>query len=1132
MTSRGCRALLLAIVLVGSCGLARAADDAPGVVHHELEVRLEPAAGRLEVLDTITLNGAVAADAEEGYRFTLHAGLAPAVRGPGWRLEAVSGAVDADFLGLNASSESTGADVPLEGWRLIPDSDDAAPVVLAYAGTLAHPIETAAEDYQRSFSETPGLIEERGVFLAGTSYWIPDFGDGLLTFSLTVRDLTPPWDVVSQGQRSHPQGAGEGSRTTVWTCSDPTEEVYLVAGPWHEYTRRAGRVEIMAFLRADDPALAARYLDATARYLKLYHSMLPAFPFASFALVENFWETGYGMPGFTLLGPRVIRFPWILTSSYPHELLHNWWGNGVYVNFEEGNWCEGLTAYMADHLFAEQRGDGALHRRSTLKKYADFVSTGNDFPLRDFRSRRSAATEAVGYGKSLMLFHMLRRNVGDEAFLDAMSHLARQHLFQRASFSDIASAIGEVASGDWQPFVAAWSERSGAPHIALEEVRVERVERHENPWQLHLTIRQTQAEDPFPLSIPVAVTLAGQEQAVWLEGGTCGRVCELAIPCGSRPLRLDVDPEFDVMRRLDPMEVPPALSTVFGADSALFVLPTAAAEGELAAWRALAAAWAHPETPQMVFDSELEALPSGPLWVLGWDNRFAPAILSRLEPHRVARQDDMVTIGEQTVPTDDHSLVLMARDPEDPAAAAGWVAADPPDAIAGLARKLPHYSRYSYLGFRGDEPANMAKGLWPAISSPLVRNLGDGPLPPLNLPPRRPLRELPAVYDGAALAATVSTLAGAEMEGRGLGSKGLDRATDWVEARLAASGARPAGDNGFRSTWAWHGGEPARELKLTNLVAAVPGSDPELAPLLVTAHLDHLGRGWPDVRDGNQGQIHPGADDNASGVAVLLELARTMAAEPPRARSVLFAVVTGEEAGRLGSRRLLAGLGDEQRPFACLNLDTVGRLGDGKLMVLGADSAREWRFIFMGVGYTTGAPIAVVNEPLDASDQASCHELGIPAVQLFSGPHDDYHRPGDTADKIDADGLATVTEASHEALAYLADRREPLLVTIGAATPPPAAAAGTGERRASLGTMPDFTHQGPGVRVQQVMPDSAAAAAGIRAGDTILAIDDEGVADLRSYSAMLKAHQPGDTITLTVERGEQRLELQATLKKR
>ena len=158
-----------------------------------------------------------------------------------------------------------------------------------------------------------------------------------MTFDLEVGGLRPPWDAVSQGRRTRHEVDGEGVRSTAWSLEHPTEEVYLIAGPWHQYGREAGDVEIFAFLRDADPALAQKYLDATVRYLELYQGMLPPYPYASFALVENFWETGYGMPGFTLLGPRVIRFPWILTSSYPHELLHNWWGNSVYVNFKNGN---------------------------------------------------------------------------------------------------------------------------------------------------------------------------------------------------------------------------------------------------------------------------------------------------------------------------------------------------------------------------------------------------------------------------------------------------------------------------------------------------------------------------------------------------------------------------------------------------------------------------------------------------------------------------------------------------------------------------------------------------------------------------------------------------------------------------
>jgi membrane-associated protease RseP (regulator of RpoE activity) len=263
---------------------------------------------------------------------------------------------------------------------------------------------------------------------------------------------------------------------------------------------------------------------------------------------------------------------------------------------------------------------------------------------------------------------------------------------------------------------------------------------------------------------------------------------------------------------------------------------------------------------------------------------------------------------------------------------------------------------------------------------------------------------------------------------------------------------------------------------------------------------------------------------------VVLELARTMAAEPPRPRPVVFAVVTGEEAGLVGSRHLLDTLPPDVEPFACVNIDTVGRLADGKLYVLNADSAREWRFIFMGVGYTTGAPIAVVLEPLDASDQAACIEKNIPAVQLFTGPTADYHRPTDTVATIDAEGLVVVTEAAHEAVGYLAERTEPLTVTIeSAGHDEKAPEQPATERRASLGTMPDFAFEGEGVRVQQVMPDSAAEMAGIEAGDVIVAFDGQPVADLRSYSTLLKGRAPGDEVVVSVLRDGQPVEVRATL---
>jgi hypothetical protein len=608
------------------------------------------------------------------------------------------------------------------------------------------------------------------------------------------------------------------------------------------------------------------------------------------------------------------------------------------------------------------------------------------------------------------------------------------------------------------------------------------------------------------------------------------------VPCDARPIRIDVDPAFDVMRRLDPLEVPPAISTLMGAENVLFVLPSGAPEDELAAWRELASGWAAPAEARVVMDTDIEALPESPTWVLGWNNVFAGEVAGRLEAQGVTLDGQGLQLPEEAVARAEHSVVLVARGATDPSTAVGWVGASPVESIGGLARKLPHYQKYSYLAFKGPEPANTTKGMWTPVGSPLVRNLTDGPMPALVLPKRSPLAELPPVFDAGNFGRTVRFLADPALEGRGLGSEGLSTATDWVEHRFEEIGLS-AGTEGMRQVWAFRGGQPEREMELTNLVAQIPGTDLSLVnePVIVVAHLDHLGRGWPDVREGNEGLVHPGADDNASGVAVLLELARALKAEGPRPRSIIFLVVTGEEAGLIGSRHWVStAVAEGLKPFAVVNLDTVGRLKEGALFVLNTDTAREWRFIFMGVGYTTGAPVKIVTEPLDASDQGAFIEKGIPAIQLFTGPTADYHRPSDTVEKLDLEGMATVTEAAKETVAYLADRVDPLTVTINA-VPPKASAQGGhpgssgGERRASLGTMPDFGHQGPGVRVQAVTPDSAAEKAGITQGDIILELDGKKVEGLRGLSGILKAHQPGDEVPVKIARGDEEISLSVVL---
>ena len=176
----------------------------------------------------------------------------------------------------------------------------------------------------------------------------------------------------------------------------------------------------------------------------------------------------------------------------------------------------------------------------------------------------------------------------------------------------------------------------------------------------------------------------------------------------------------------------------------------------------------------------------------------------------------------------------------------------------------------------------------------------------------------------------------------------------------------------------------------------------------------------------------------------------------------------------------------------------------------------------------TGIDIEVVSEELDSSDQKSFQDAGVPAVQLFSGPHLDYHRPTDTADKIDATGLVKVASVAKEVIEYLASREEPLSSALKPGAP--AEPSSKPERKVSLGTVPDFAYQGRGIRLSGVAPGSPAEAAGLREGDVIVSINDREVKGLKGLSDVLKSLSPGDRISVTFLRDGGGRTVQAVVK--
>ncbi len=1084
--------------------------------YHQMEITLTPDTSEIHVTDQLSV--------PERYRnqqtptqldFSLHADL-----------------TITDIQGAQITLQATDTaprtrPVPLKHYTLtLPPHQQA--FTLTFSGKINHSVQGPGQEYARSFSYTPGVISQEGIFLANSSAWYPQFTDGMVSFRLNIQ-VPADWDIVSQGTLVSEQKTAT-SQSVIWEERQPQDDIYIVAGRYQRYAQSTGAVNALVYLRSADEALAQKYLDTTAQYIAMYNKLLGPYPYTKFALVENFWETGYGMPSFTLLGPKVIRFPFILHSSYPHEILHNYWGNGVFVDYAKGNWAEGLTAYLADHLVNEQRGKDDEYRRDVLQKYTDFVNKEKDFPIAQFVSRHSSSSEAVGYGKTMMFFHMLRQELGDENFVRALRQFYKQFKFKQATFDDLQATFSTIAGKDFSQHFTQWIHRSGAPNLHLKQAHAERTAQG---FKLKLLVEQTQPGEPYQLTIPVSITLEGEELAHQSQIVINQKTNAIEMNFSARPLRIDIDPQFDVFRRLDSREIPSALSQGFGAEKPLLVLPASADPDLLQAYRSLAANWQKTQSSvlEIITDNQLTALPTDrTVWLMGWQNKFGSALTTALTQQNVLYHQKQLQLNQQNYSQADHAIVLTARQPANPDKTLLWVASDHPKAISELASKLPHYRKYSYLVFKqDDELTNINKGQWPITQSPLTQWITQPDKSSITTAhvgtakPRRALAELPPVFSESRMLADIKHLASESFKGRELGSPELDTAAAYIAKHFQQIGLLPGGDgNSYFQTWRQEVGAPKGEIGLRNVIGILPGTNPQLAgqSLIVGAHYDHLGMGWPDVRAAHQGKIHYGADDNASGIAVMLELVRQIIPKWQPERTIIFVAFTGEEAGLLGSRHYTHNTKDfpVEKITAMLNLDTVGRLGNNPVTLFGTGSARELVHVFRGAGFVTGIPINAVQDDFGSSDQAAFIQAGVPAVQFFASAHEDYHAPGDTIDKIDSAGLVKVAAILKEAVEYLANRIEPLSVTLPSPSTPHQPAPAKDKRKTSLGTVPDFSYQGEGVRVDNVIPGSPAQQAKLQTGDILIQLAGRPISDLAAYADILRTLKAGEKVELRFRR--------------
>ena len=624
----------LALALV-ACAVTPVRADQPAVrsaeiLHHNLEVDVTPATHELRAVDQMTVR-ALADNVREA-SFLLHAALRVV-------LVLEPGSEGFRQLGIASTPGSAEQTVTVRFGRPLM-KDETAVLVWQYHGAINEPPREPKHLRFVTPSDTAGHIGPEGVYLSGETRWYPDLDGSLATF--TVRARTPAdWHAVTHGKQ-RARTVQDGMATASWDVTSKTEALSLVANRFvvrqKDWPSPSGQsVEIAAYLFPDEANLADEYLDASIRYLETYTKLLGPYPFPKFAVVENFFASGLGMPSFTLLGSGVIKRHYVQPYALGHEIVHSWIGNDVFNAPGQGNWVEGLTTYLANYYYEELTGtpeQAREQRRMMLLGYAVYVKPEEDYPVAQFTQKHDQKDNAIGYQKAAMVFHMLRRELGEERFWAGLRALVARHRGAYAGWREVGQVFAESSGRNLREFFSHWVERPGAA--------------------------------PLP---------------------------------GAKPVR--TDPDYERFRRIPREKLPPMLNLFVTDPARAVIIPTGGSEQDRAPYAELAAQIATKDAAVVPQDDRTVETAKGSLLVLGGPgvNRAAEWAVRGCED-KVRIERDAVTIEGRTYNSPGLAVLVSCRRPSDPAHVVTLFYGATPAAAAKVARLLFFYGWQGYLVFQ------------------------------------------------------------------------------------------------------------------------------------------------------------------------------------------------------------------------------------------------------------------------------------------------------------------------------------------------------------------------------------------------------------------------------------------------
>jgi aminopeptidase N len=524
-------------------------------------------------------------------------------------------------------------------------------------------------NYEARFNEEgTNFIDKDNVFL--TSGWYPQ-PDDLAEYALFV---TLPEDFIAISESEYTTIKKQGSaKTFMFEFNHPLDSLHLAAS--NRYVQKKDRykkIDIETYFFKEDAHFADAYLAHTKQYLAMYEKMLTPYPYRRFAIVENILPTGNSMPTFTLLGNQVVRLPFIVKTSLGHEILHQWFGNSIYIDFVTGNWAEGLTTYLSDHYYAAMEGKDIAYRKQILVDYQAYVHGDNAMPLSDFTSRSNKVQSVIGYGKGAMLFHGLYKRYGEATFYAALKNFIQQNGFRQASWLDIQHSFERATGEKLYTYFGDWLTRKNIPSLDVKNIKL-----YVTKGKLKLDFDLLQQGEAYPLKIPIAFYTGKQKRTQWFEVKSSKESVSLSLD--GPPNKVVMDENYDLIRNLAPEETPPTLAGIMGKDRLIVVISSmerSTYQPLIDALGVKTIAYATPEN--ITFDQIQE----NSLLIAGYDN---PVVKKLFGKQTVSKDGLHVKVYKNPYNASERVVLLHAADKQQAEA---------------VQSKITHYGKYTELAFK------------------------------------------------------------------------------------------------------------------------------------------------------------------------------------------------------------------------------------------------------------------------------------------------------------------------------------------------------------------------------------------------------------------------------------------------